>query len=122
MSLLDLAAGLYGYWTVVALMATGLYIVVAYGNLIKKLIGLGIFQFSVFTFFILMGHARDAVPPVVGGDAELYANPLPHVMILTAIVVGVSTMALGLALVVRINRFWGEIDEDRLKKRGHETD
>ena len=105
----------YGYVVFVVLLLIGLYIVVAHGNLIKKLIGLSIFQSSVFVLFILFAAVRDGAPPIL--DAALdgaYANPLPHVLILTAIVVAIATTALGLSLVVRVNDAWGTIEESEL--------
>ena len=107
--------GLYNYWIVVFLMMTGLYIVVEHGNLIKKLIGLSIFQAAVFVLYISMGKVRDGTAPIIGEGIEVYSNPLPHVLILTAIVVGVATTALGLALVVRINEEYGTIEEDEIE-------
>ena len=111
-------SGYYGYIIVVFLMMAGLYIIIAYGNLIKKLIGLNIFQSSVFILFILLAARKDAVPPILKLDTSmevLYANPLPHVLILTAIVVSIATTALGLSLVVRINKAWGTLEEDKLR-------
>jgi multicomponent Na+:H+ antiporter subunit C len=104
--------GLYNYWIVVVLMMIGFYIVIAHENLLKKLIGLSLFQTAVFILYISMGNIEGATAPIlVEGDA-LYAHPLPHVLILTAIVVGVATTALGLALVVRIHDAYGSIEED----------
>ncbi len=107
----------YGYLIVVVVMMIGLYIVVAHGNLIKKLIGLSLFQGSVFVLFILLAAVKDAAPPILDAGADpgqLYANPLPHVLILTAIVVSIATTALGLSLVVRINKAWGTIEEEEI--------
>lgn len=108
--------GLFTYWTVIALMMTGLYIVVAQENLVKKIVGLNIFQVSVFLFYISMGKVEGGEAPILDPDITLYSNPLPHVLILTAIVVGVATTALGLALVVRINRAYGTIEDDEIEK------
>jgi multicomponent Na+:H+ antiporter subunit C len=107
--------GLYNYWIVVFLMMAGLYIVVARGNLIKKLVGLNVFQASVFVFYISMGKVEDGTAPIIAEGFTIYSNPLPHVLILTAIVVGVATTALGLALVVRINEEYGSIEEDEIE-------
>ena len=104
--------GLYSDWIVVALMMLGLYVVMTSPNLVKKVIGLNIFQASVFVFFIAMGVLEDGTAPIVTDATSLYSNPLPHVLILTAIVVGVATLALGLALVVRIHEAYGTIEED----------
>lgn len=104
--------GHYNYWIVIVLMMCGFYLVIASGNLVKKLIGLNIFQTSVFILYISVGKIFDATAPILIEKETLYSNPLPHVLILTAIVVGVATMALGLALVVRINEAYGTIEED----------
>lgn len=104
--------GLYNYWIVIVLMMIGFYATIARGNLIKKIIGLNIFQTSVFYLYISMGKVSGGTAPIVGDGITSYSNPLPHVLILTAIVVGVATTALGLALVVRINEAYGTIEED----------
>ncbi len=106
--------GLYNYWIVIFLMMAGFYIVVARGNLVKKLVGLNVFQASVFVLYISMGKVAGGTAPIIAEGITTYSNPLPHVLILTAIVVGVSTTALGLALVVRINRAYGTIEEDEI--------
>lgn len=106
---------LYNYWIVVFLMMVGLYIVVEHGNLIKKLIGLSIFQAAVFVLYISMGKVRGGTAPIIAEGFETYSNPLPHVLILTAIVVGIATTALGLALVVRIREAYGTIEEDEIE-------
>ena len=110
--------GLYNYWIFVALMMIGLYIVISRGNLVKKIIGLNVFQASVFLFFISLGKVDGGTAPILlpGGEDVLYANPLPHVLILTAIVVGVSTSAVALALVVRIQEAFGTVEEDELEQ------
>ena len=94
--------GLYNYWIVIVLMMTGFYVVVSSGNLVKKIVGLSLFQASVFILYISLGKMTGGTAPIFREGISLYSNPLPHVLILTAIVVGVSTTALGLALVVRI--------------------
>ena len=104
--------GHYNYWIVVLLMMIGFYTVISRGNLIKKIAGLNIFQTSVFLLYISIGNVRDATTPIIAEGFTQYSNPLPHVLILTAIVVGVSTTALGLALVVRIREAYGRIEED----------
>lgn len=107
--------GHLNYWFFVVLMLTGLYIVVARGNLLKKIVGLNIFQTAVFMLYISMGKVGGGTAPILTGNPdEIYSNPLPHVLILTAIVVGVSTTALGLALIVRINESYGTIEEDEV--------
>jgi multicomponent Na+:H+ antiporter subunit C len=102
------------YWVTVFLLVGGLYIVVAHGNMIKKLVGLSIFQTSVYLLFLSPGKILGGTPPIIAEGFDVYSNPLPHVLILTAIVVGVATIALGLALVVRIHRSYGTIEEDEL--------
>ena len=100
------------YWVTIFLLVGGLYIVVAHGNMIKKLVGLSIFQTSVYLLFISPGKVLGGTAPIIADGFEVYSNPLPHVLILTAIVVGVATIALGLALVVRIHKSYGTIEED----------
>ncbi len=101
----------YNYWIVIFLMMAGFYIVVSRGNLVKKIVGLNIFQVSVFLLYISIGKVAGGTAPILTGKPELFSNPLPHVLILTAIVVGVATTALGLALVVRIREVYGSIEE-----------
>ena len=107
-------AGLFNYWIVIMLMMIGFFIVIAQRNLVKKVVGLNIFQVSVFVFYISMSTIRGGTAPILDEGIEVYSNPLPHVLILTAIVVGVATTALALALVVRINRAYGTIEEDEI--------
>ena len=113
--------GHYNYWIVIFLMMTGLYIVIAQGNLVKKIVGLNIFQASVFILFISMGKVEGGTAPIVAEGITLYSNPLPHVLILTAIVVGVSTTAVGLALVVRIKEAYGTIEGDEISAMDNEA-
>lgn len=116
--------GQYNYWIVIVLMMIGFYIVISHGNLVKKLMGLSIFQTSVFILYISMGKVANGTAPILDKAYTVYSNPLPHVLILTAIVVGIATTALGLALVVRIREAYGSIEEgdiemqdcDKLKK------
>jgi len=110
--------GLFNYWAVIFLMMVGFYTLIARGNLVKKLIGLNIFQTSVFILYISIGKIRGNTAPILM-DAEnvVYSNPIPHVLILTAIVVGVATTAVGLALVVRIKEAFGTIEEDEIEDR-----
>jgi len=105
--------GLFNYWVFVALLMIGFYAVIAKDNLIKKLIGLSIFQSAVFLLYISMDKVEGGTAPIIqpGAVGQLYSNPLPQVLILTAIVVGISTTALGLALVVRIKEAYGTIEE-----------
>lgn len=147
-----LITGHFNYIVVITLMMTGLYIVISTGNLVKKLVGLGVFQTAVFQLYITMGKVTGGQPPIVenleekattasehGGEVVhgavsiaqnmddvlvggvLYSNPLPHVLILTAIVVGVATLAVGLALVVRIREAYGSIEEDGLQEADYQS-
>ena len=107
------------YWLFIILMMTGFYIVVSRGNLIKKIIGLNLFQTSVFLFYISIGKVSGGTAPILPmklkvDDFSVYSNPLPHVLILTAIVVGVATTALGLALIIRIKEAYNSIEEHDL--------
>lgn len=139
------------YWAIIALMMVGLYITFQSANMIKRLVGLSIFQTSVFLFYITLGKVAGGSAPILygrdaaghgeveGGHAaeahvaegahaadgahaggagliEVYSNPLPHVLILTAIVVGVATLAVGLALVVRIRESYGCIESDEVRR------
>lgn len=127
--MLDILAERFTYMPILILMMIGLYVVFATGNLIKRLVGLSLFQTSVCLFYIAMAKVFRGEPPILpeshGGDhgaaaghaaaAVIYANPLPHVLILTAIVVGVATLSVGLALVVRIRESYGVIEDDALK-------
>ena len=107
--------GLYNYWIVIFLMMTGLYTVIARGNLIKKMVGLSIFQTAVFLLYISMGKVFGGTAPIVtASGVGTYSNPLPHVLILTAIVVGIATTALGMALIIRIREAYGTIEEDEI--------
>lgn len=109
----------YNYWIVIFLMMVGLYTVISRGNLIKKIIGLNIFQVSVFFLYISISTVEDGAAPIIAEGIKVYSNPLPHVLILTAIVVGVATTALGLALVVRIKESYGTIEEDEIHEMDH---
>ena len=114
-------AGLFNYWVVVILMMAGLYIVMSSGHLIKKIIGLNIFQTSVFIFFISMGKVAGGTAPILKDGLSIFSNPLPHVLILTAIVVGVATTALGLAIAVRIYEAYGTVEEDEISAQDAEN-
>ena len=111
------ALGLFNYWAVIFLMMVGFYTLIARGNLVKKIIGLNIFQTSVFILYISMGKITGGTAPIFveGGADVVYSNPIPHVLILTAIVVGVATSALGLSLVIRIKEAFGTIEEDEIQ-------
>ncbi|MEW6168271.1 MAG: cation:proton antiporter subunit C [Pseudomonadota bacterium] len=105
-------AGHYNYWIAIVLIMIGLYVVMSHANLVKKLIGLNIFQVAVFMLYISLGKVTGGTAPILDPQYEIYSHPLPHVLILTAIVVGVATTALGLALAVRIYEAYGTINED----------
>jgi len=110
--------GLYNYWVFIFLMMVGFYILISRRNLVKKILGLNIFQTSVFIFYISMGKITGGTAPILlnleGEGAVVYSNPVPHVLILTAIVVGVSTTAVALSLVVRIKEAYGTIEGDEI--------
>ncbi len=120
-------ANLYNYWLVIVLMMIGFYIVMARSNLVKKVVGLNIFQTSVFMLYISVGVVENGTAPILDAAFTVYSNPLPSVLILTAIVVGVATTAVGLALILRIKEAYGTIEEDMLvdveqKERAEELD
>jgi len=105
-------------------MMTGFYIVIARKNMIKTVIGLNIFQGSVVLLYVTMGKVTGGTAPIIPAgvaahsdsehDSSLYSNPLPSVLMLTAIVVGIATTALALALIVRISEDYGTIEEDEI--------
>jgi multicomponent Na+:H+ antiporter subunit C len=107
----------YVYWLLFALMMIGLFVVISHGNLLKKLIGLSVFQVGVFLFFISLGKVDGGSAPIIADDVETYSHPLPQVLILTAIVVGVATLAVGLALAVRIFEAYRTVEEDQVLER-----
>jgi multicomponent Na+:H+ antiporter subunit C len=113
-----MVVGLFNYWVAIVLMMIGFYVVSSRGNLVKKMVGLNIFQASVFILYISMGKVSGGTAPILAPGVETYSNPLPHVLILTAIVVGVATTALGLAIVVRIREAYGTVEDDEI----HEQD
>jgi multicomponent Na+:H+ antiporter subunit C len=108
---------LYNYWVFVVLMMSGFYMVISSGNLVKKLVGLNIFQTAVFILYISMGKIIGGTAPIVTEGAAQYSNPLPHVLILTAIVVGIATTSVGLALIVRIHEAYGTVEEDDIQRQ-----
>ena len=105
----------FNYWAVIILMMIGFYIIIANNNLVKKIIGINIFQTSIFIMFISMGKVIDGTAPILSESATLYSSPLPHVLILTAIVVGISTTALALAIIIRIHTAFGTIEDDKIQ-------
>ncbi len=123
--------GLLNYWLIIVLMVTGLYVLMARQNLMKKILGLGIFQSAVIIFFVTLGKVRGGTAPIytaedleriaAGQDpVALYSNPVPHVLMLTAIVVGIATIALALALLARIHEAYGSIEERDIILEGEE--
>ncbi len=110
--------GLFNYWVFAILLMIGFYAVIAKSNLVKKLLGLSIFQGAVFLLYITMDKVDGGTAPIIqaGVSDAVYSNPLPQVLILTAIVVGISTTALGLALIVRIYEAYGTIEEDETQR------
>ena len=137
---LDLFVSHYSYWVVILLMMVGFYTLISRGNLVKKIVGLNVFQTSVFMLYISMGKITGGTPPILvdpkgagkgpggadgGGGVEMageaaaeivYSNPLPHVLILTAIVVGIAVTSVGLALAVRIREAYGTMEEDEINR------
>ena len=113
----------YNYWISIVLMLIGFYAMIAKDNLIKKIIGLNIFQTAIFLFYISLGDITGGTEPIViEGQADvLYVNPLPHVLILTAIVVGVATTAVALALVIRMYETYGTIEESEIIEKEREA-
>jgi multicomponent Na+:H+ antiporter subunit C len=116
-----MALGLVNYWIFIFLMMVGFYILISRGNLIQKIVGLNIFQTSVFILYISMGKIRGGTAPILMDGDVAYSNPLPHVLILTAIVVGVATTAVGLSLIVRIHAAYGTIEEDEIQSQDVEA-
>ncbi|MCP4037590.1 MAG: cation:proton antiporter subunit C [bacterium] len=116
MNVLSAFAGLWNYWAVITLMMIGLYIMISRGNLVKKIMGMNIFQVSVIMLYVSIGKVRGGTPPILieGAQDVSYSNPLPHVLMLTAIVVGVATTAVGLALAVRLKEAYGTVEEDEI--------
>ena len=108
--------GLFNYWVVIILMMIGFYIIIANNNLVKKIIGINIFQTSIFIMFISMGKVMDGTAPILNNLNTLYSSPLPHVLILTAIVVGISTTALALAIIIRIHAAFGTIEDEEIQQ------
>ncbi len=146
------------YWAIIALMMIGLYIAFAATNLIKRLVGLGVFQTSIVLFYVSLSRIDGGTAPILyGGDYKkskdsghgggdhaavqdgytdasvshaadggygaydvglenVYSNPLPHVLMLTAIVVGVATLAVGLAIIVRIREAYGTVESDEIRE------
>ena len=111
----------FNYVLSVLLLVVGLYTILSSQNLFKKLLGLSVFQVSISLFYISVGKVTGGTAPILIDDPTgrevLYSNPIPHVLILTAIVVGVATLSLGLALLVRIHNAYGTIEEDEINAK-----
>ena len=110
--MIDLLTTKYNYVAAILLMAGGLYMVIGDRNLVKKVIGMNLFQTGIFLFFITTAFVDGGEPPVIQEGVETYVSPLPHVLILTAIVVGVSLTAVALTLIIRIYSEYGTLRED----------
>lgn len=117
--------GLWNYWATIVLMMVGLYTVIARDSLVKKVMGLNLFQVSVIMFYVSMGKVDGGTAPIVPeGPANdvVYSNPVPHVLMLTAIVVGIATTAMALSLVVRIREHYGTTEEDEIRSLDEQED
>ena len=112
--MIDYVVGHINYWLIVAVMMVGLYTLMSRSNLIKKLAGLAIFQTAVILFYVSLGKVTGGTVPIVDERYTLYSNPLPQVLMLTAIVVGVATTALGFALVIRIKEAYNSVEESEI--------
>ena len=110
----EFIAGKYNYWIYILVMMIGFYGMIAKDNLVKKIIGMNIFQSAIFLFYISTAKISGGTAPILWENGGPYDNPLPHVLILTAIVVSVSTTAVALALVIRIFKAYGTIEEDKI--------
>jgi multicomponent Na+:H+ antiporter subunit C len=120
--MLDAVAQQFNYWVVIGLMLVGLYVVIANANLVKTIVGLSIFQSGVFLLFISFGKVEGGTAPIAVEGITVYSNPLPHVLILTAIVVGVATTAVALALAIRIHGEYGSLEEDDIARQDREME
>ena len=110
------------YWLAASLFLIGIYGILSRPHLVRKLMAMNILQVAVIVFFIILGFKSDATPPIVrhGDEAPIarnYINPLPHTLMLTAIVVSVSTTGVALALLIRIHRRFGTLDESELMEK-----
>ncbi len=112
--MIEVVIGKYNYWIYIALMMIGFYAMIAKENLIKKIVGMNIFQTAVFLFYVSIAKVKGGTAPIEWAKAVLYDNPLPHTLMLTGIVVSVSTTAVALALIIRIYKAYGTIEEDKI--------
>ncbi|WP_137166487.1 cation:proton antiporter subunit C [Salinimonas lutimaris] len=106
--------GHLNYWLIIGVMMVGMFTMMSSPNLMKKLAGLSMFQTAVILFYVSVGKVDGGTAPIITDAATRYANPLPQVLMLTAIVVGVATMALGFALIIRIRRAYDCLEEDAI--------
>lgn len=107
------------YYCFCAILLTGLYLMIASDNLIRKVVGLAIFQAAILVFFIAIAKLNSGMVPILDPnlteiDVKSFTSPLSHVLMLTAIVVGFATLSVALALVVRINKYFGTISESEI--------
>ena len=125
---MDIIVAKYNYWIYVLLMMVGMYAMLSKNNLLKKVIGMSIFQTAIIVFYVSIGAKKGATIPIIehghGHDAVghaveamHYVNPLPHVLMLTAIVVSVSTLGVALAIILAIHRRYGTTEEDELMEK-----
>jgi multicomponent Na+:H+ antiporter subunit C len=120
---MDVFLHYFNYWAAILIMLTGFYGIIAKSNLIKKIISLALFQTGILVFYISTGRIDWGTGPVNmadPGSGVLYSNPIPHALMLTAIVVGVATMGVALAIVVNIRDRYGTIDEHDIEAMEHE--
>ena len=120
--MIEIVMSHYHYWVYIALMMVGLYAMIAKENLIKKIIGMNIFQTAVFLFYIASGKVTGGTAPIFWPGGGPYDNPLPHTLMLTGIVVSVSTTAVAYALVIRIYKAYGTIEEDKILEMQEQDD
>lgn len=126
----ELVVAKYNYWIYITLMMIGLYAIIAKNNLVKKILGMNIFQTAIILFYVSIGAKRGATIPILEHGhgpahgaghhaihAADYMNPLPHVLMLTAIVVGVATLGVALALALRVYKQYKTLEEDEILER-----
>ena len=127
---LELVVAKYNYWIYITLMMIGLYAIISKNNLVKKILGMNIFQTAIILFYVSIGVKEGATIPILehghgpahgAGSHAIHAadymNPLPHVLMLTAIVVGVATLGVALALALRVYKHYNTLEEDEILAR-----
>jgi len=116
----------YNYWIYVVLMMVGLYAMIAKRNMVKKIVGMNIFQTAIILFYVSIGAKRGATLPILehgqgqghpAVEVGAYVNPLPHVLMLTAIVVSVATLGVALALAMKIYGRYGTLEEGEIMEK-----